>query len=178
MTDKALKSVITCDMEGRIETFNDGAAAVFGYPAEEIIGKKRVSLFSPGLVVLEHVENWLSSAVENGSHETDTVFIRKDGSRFAAHIKITPTYKNETQIGYCGVTVPLPDVDPETVMPTASLLVRMFRWLVITRAPFLTAMIVPIILASVMAASKRITGNCRATLRMVWMTASRTCGWR
>ena len=84
MTDKALKSVITCDMEGRIETFNDGAAALFGYPAEEIIGKKRVSLFSPGLVVLEHVENWLSSAVENGAHETDTVFIRKDGSRFAA----------------------------------------------------------------------------------------------
>ena len=33
-------------------------------------------------------------------------------------------------------------------------------------------------LASVIAASKRITGNCRATCRIVWMTASRTSGFR
>jgi len=43
-----VKSVVTCDMEGRIETFNSGAEQVFGYRADEVIGKKRVSLFSPG----------------------------------------------------------------------------------------------------------------------------------
>ena len=41
-------SVITCDLEGRIETFNEGASKVFGYAPEEVIGRKRVSLFSPG----------------------------------------------------------------------------------------------------------------------------------
>ena len=45
-------SVITCDIEGRIETFNESAEIMFGYTANEIIGKKRVSLFSPGMVVL------------------------------------------------------------------------------------------------------------------------------
>ena len=45
-----VKSTITCDMEGRIETFNKGAQAIFQYTPDEVIGKKRVSLFSPGLV--------------------------------------------------------------------------------------------------------------------------------
>ena len=49
---KKMKSVITTDMEGRIETYNKGAEQLFGYEPEEVIGKKRVSLFSPGLTVL------------------------------------------------------------------------------------------------------------------------------
>ena len=51
------KSVITCVLEGRIETFSPGAAELFGFAPEEVIGKKRVSLFSPGLVVLEHIDH-------------------------------------------------------------------------------------------------------------------------
>ncbi|NIO43836.1 MAG: PAS domain S-box protein, partial [Burkholderiales bacterium] len=58
MASKSLKSVITADMEGRIETFNKGAEEIFGYSADEVIGKKRVSVFSPGLIVLGHVTNW------------------------------------------------------------------------------------------------------------------------
>ena len=52
------KSTITCDMEGRILTMNDGAVQIFGYSKEEIIGKKRVSLFSPGEIVLQNVAGW------------------------------------------------------------------------------------------------------------------------
>ena len=59
MAEKQLKSVITTDLEGRIQTFNKGAEEIFGYQPEEVIGKKRVSVFSPGLVVLGHVTNWL-----------------------------------------------------------------------------------------------------------------------
>ena len=40
-----MKSVITCDMEGRVLTMNDDAEKVFGYKKSEIIGKKRVSIF-------------------------------------------------------------------------------------------------------------------------------------
>jgi PAS domain S-box-containing protein len=80
-----MKSVITCDLEGRIETFGHDAEAVFGWTTHEVIGKKRVSLFSPGDVVLEHVPVWLKTAVAKGAHETDTVFLRKDRTRFPAH---------------------------------------------------------------------------------------------
>ena len=34
------RSVITCDMEGRVLTMNKGAEDIFGYRKEEIIGKK------------------------------------------------------------------------------------------------------------------------------------------
>ena len=32
------KSTITCDMEGVIETMNEGAEKIFGYKKEELIG--------------------------------------------------------------------------------------------------------------------------------------------
>ena len=145
---KSVKSVITCDLEGRIETFNSGAQEIFGYQPDEVIGKKRVSLFSPGLVVLGHVQNWLKTAREQGEFRSRTVFVRRDGTPFSADVLITPTFRNGQQIGYCGVTVPLPEVPPAEVMPKVSLATRIFAWLVITRAPFLTATIVPILAAA------------------------------
>ena len=101
-------STITCDLEGRIETFNKGAEQIFGYTSDEVIGKKRVSAFSPGRVVLGHVANWLSTAVEEGKFESETTFVHKDGSLIAAKVEITPTWETtdgeKTQIGYCGKT--------------------------------------------------------------------------
>jgi 1,4-dihydroxy-2-naphthoate octaprenyltransferase len=146
------KSVITCDLEGRIQTFNDAAERIFGYARGEVVGKKRVSLFSPGLVVLEHVPKWLAAAVKEGEHRGQTVFVRKDGSPFAADIRISATYKDKKHIGYCGVTVPRPDLDPRAVAPRISLATRVFRWLVVTRAPFLTATLVPVLIGAAYAA--------------------------
>ena len=59
-----IKSIITCDLDGKVETFSDGAEKLFGYTKNDVIGKKRVSDFSPGEVVLGHVVNWLDTAVE------------------------------------------------------------------------------------------------------------------
>jgi 1,4-dihydroxy-2-naphthoate octaprenyltransferase len=143
-----VKSVITCDLEGRIETFNQGAEQVFGYSADEVIGKKRVSLFSPGQVVLEHVPTWLKVAREQGEFESKTVFVRRDGTPIPALVRITPTFRDGKQIGYCGVTQVLENVDPIEVAPNISLMTRVFTWLVITRAPFLTAIIVPILVGA------------------------------
>jgi 1,4-dihydroxy-2-naphthoate octaprenyltransferase len=143
-----LKSVITCDLEGRIETFNQGAQEIFGYDPDEVIGKKRVSLFSPGLIVLGHVQNWLKTAREQGEFRSRTVFLRSDGSPFTADVRITPTFRAGKQIGYCGVTTPLPEIPPAQAMPKVTLATRVFAWLVITRAPFLTATLVPILAAA------------------------------
>lgn len=148
---KSAKSVITCDLDGKIETFNEGAEEIFGYTPGEAIGKLRVSAFSPGEVVLGHVGGWLATAVEEGAYEGDTVFVRKDGSRFPAHIRITPTFANnpETgereQIGYCGVTVPLEESAMAAAAPEISFATRVFKWLVVLRAPFLTATLVGVL---------------------------------
>lgn len=148
MKEKKVKSVITCDLEGRIQTFNKGAEEIFGYRAEEMIGKKRVSIFSPGEVVLEHVPAWLKAAKERGEFKTRTVFIRRDGSKFAAEIRITPTFNNGVHSGYCGVTQPLLGVSVAEAEPRISLMTKIFSWLVITRAPFLTATIVPVLIGA------------------------------
>ncbi|MFW5951080.1 MAG: UbiA family prenyltransferase [Gemmatimonadota bacterium] len=142
---KTVKSVITCDLDGKIETFNEGAQQLFGYTPDEAVGRLRVSAFSPGEVVLEHVGGWLATAVEEGRFETDTVFVRKDGTRFPARVRITPTFANNAetgqreQIGYCGVTVPLEATAIEDAELEISTATRIFKWLVITRAPFLSA---------------------------------------
>lgn len=152
MAERPLKSVITCDLEGRIETFNDGAERIFGYRREEVIGRKRVSIFSPGLIVLEHVPVWLKTASEQGEYSGQTVFVRRDGSRFAADVRITPTFRGGQQIGFCGVTTPREDIPVEQAMPPISFKTRLMRWLVIMRAPFLTATLVPVLIGAAWAA--------------------------
>lgn len=148
------KSTITCDMEGRIQTFNKGAEQIFGYSAEEVIGHKRVSLFSPGLVVLEHVPTWLKTASEKGEFEGQTVFKRKDGTTFGAKIRITPTYRNNQQIGYCGVTTPIEaDTQGANIMPVISPWTKLFAWMVIMRLPFLTASVIPVLIGATWAVS-------------------------
>ena len=147
-----VKSIITCDLDGKVETFSDGAASLFGYTQEEVIGKMRVSDFSDGQVVLGHVVGWLAEAVKNGEWEGNTVFLNKDGSELPCSIKITPTKgKDGEHIGYCGVTTPLEDKTADQVRPKISLMTKIFTWLVIMRLPFLTATIVPIMVGAAVA---------------------------
>ena len=147
-----LKSVITCDLDGKIETFSPGAQQLFGYTEEEIIGKGRVSDFSAGQIVLGHVVNWLAESVEKGSWEGDTVFLHKDGHEMPCKIKITPTKDGDgNHIGYCGVTSVLSNKTPEEVRPQISFATKLFSWMVIMRLPFLTATIVPILLGAAVA---------------------------
>ena len=149
---KNIKSVITCDLDGKIQTYSEGAAKVFGYDEAEVIGKMRVSDFSDGQVVLGHVIGWLDESVKKGKWEGETAFIRKDGSEFSARIKITPTKdKNGEHIGYCGVTTPLKDKVPDEVRPKIDLMTKIFTWVVIMRLPFLSATIMPILVGAAVA---------------------------
>ena len=149
---KNIKSVITCDLDGKIQTYSEGAAKVFGYDEAEVIGKMRVSDFSDGQVVLGHVIGWLDESVKKGKWEGETAFIRKDGSEFSARIKITPTKdKDGEHIGYCGVTTPLKEKVPDEVRPKIDLMTKIFTWVVIMRLPFLSATIMPILVGAAVA---------------------------
>ena len=140
-----LKSVITCDLDGKIETLSEGAVKLFGYSEREMIGKGRVSDFSDGQIVLGHVANWLNEAVIKGAWEGNTVFLHKNGKEIPCHIKITPTKGKEGEhIGYCGVTTLLKNKTPDEVRPKISILTKIFTWMVIMRLPFLSATFVPI----------------------------------
>ena len=89
-----MKRVITCDMEGRVITMNNDAESIFGYSKSEIIGKKRISIFSPGEIVIQNVGNWLATADKFGEYVGQTYFLKKDGSKINAKIRITPTFSD------------------------------------------------------------------------------------
>lgn len=147
-----MKSVITCDMEGRVLTMNNGSVKLFGYEKDEIIGKKRVSFFSPGEIVLQNVATWLSQSIETGKYDTETNFVRKDGSTFSAKIKITPLYKNgrdQAPTGYCGIT----EVIEKDVKVPIKFTTKLIKALAITRMPFLSAVLMPCFIAAAYAAN-------------------------
>tara|TARA_B100000214_G_scaffold287124_1_gene216716 strand:+ start:835 stop:2148 length:1314 start_codon:yes stop_codon:yes gene_type:complete len=130
-------------MEGLITNLNDGAIKMFGYDSKELVGIKRVSIFSPGEIVLQNVLGWLKSANQTGEHTTKTNFIRKDGSQFAAKIQITPNFangKNNPQTGYCGVTEEI----SEEVNVKINFLTKIIKGVAITRVGFASASLFPI----------------------------------
>ena len=131
-------------MEGVIETINPDGEKLFGYSKEELVGKKRVSLFSAGEIVIQNVGMWLSKANKNGQYSTKTYFINKNGKKFNAQIKITPTFangKNNPQTGYCGITVP---IEEEVNIPIKFSTI-FIKWVfAITRGGFTSASLFPI----------------------------------
>lgn len=138
-----MKSIITCDMEGIIKTMNNAAEEIFGYSKSELIGKQRVSLFSPGEIVLQNVPTWLDIASKKGEYSGKTIFVNKLGQKINARIKITPTFSkgtNKTQNGYCGVTEL---IDDHVVVPI-SFTTKLIKFLAITRMPFSSASLLPV----------------------------------
>ena len=138
------RSVITCDMEGRVLTMNRGAEEIFGYKKDEIIGKKRVSIFSPGEIVIQNVANWLGTADKMGEFVGKTYFLKKDGSKINAKIRITPLFgdgKDKPQTGYCGETT----VIDEIVEVPINFLTKVIKGVAITRVPFTSASIFPML---------------------------------
>ena len=149
-----MKSIIICDLEGVIEKINPDGEKLFGYSKEELVGKKRVSLFSAGEIVIQNVGNWLASAIKDGEHNTKTYFIRKDGKKFNAAIKISPTFsngKNNPQTGYCGITIP---INEEVKIPIKFSTIFIKWAFAITRGGFTSASLFPIFaIAAFMAGS-------------------------
>ena len=139
-----MKSIIICDMEGIIERINPEGEKLFGYKKDELIGKKRVSLFSAGEIVIQNVGMWLSQANKHGEYITKTYFINKNGKKFNAEIKITPTFangKNNPQTGYCGITIP---IEEEVKIPIKFSTIFIKWAFAITRGGFTSASIFPI----------------------------------
>ena len=134
-------------MEGVIQEMNSGALEMFGYSKEELIGIKRVSIFSPGEIVIQNVLGWLQEANKHGKSIVKTNFVRKDGSYFNAEIIITPNFangKDKPQTGYCGITKEI----KEDVNIPISLTTKIIKGIAITRGGFTLASILPMVIVS------------------------------
>ncbi|HSE59245.1 MAG TPA: PAS domain S-box protein [Nitrospiraceae bacterium] len=81
-------AIIMLDPDGRVATWNAGAQRHTGYTAEEVIGMPLSLFLEPGARETARAE--LEQAAARGVYEQEGWRMRKDGSRFWAHVMTTP----------------------------------------------------------------------------------------
>ena len=170
-----MKSVIICDMEGVIQEMNNGALEMFGYSKDELVGIKRVSIFSPGEIVIQNVLGWLEEANKHGKSIVKTNFVRKDGSYFNAEIIITPNFangKDKAQTGYCGITKEI----EENVSIPISLTTKIIKGIAITRGGFTLASILPMVIVSLILSQTNSLSLANAILSIVGIICAHIFG--
>ncbi len=99
-------SVITCDLQGTVTKFTNGAQRLFGYAPDEVVGKLSVGVFHTQ-ENLALVPELLKTAVEKGIWEADLDLVRKGGHAFRAHLAVRPMFRDGTLVGFMGITRPL-----------------------------------------------------------------------
>jgi PAS domain S-box-containing protein len=82
-------AIFMLDPDGRIRTWNPGAARAKGYAAEEVIGEHISIFYTPEDRERRHPEHELQVALRDGRYEEEGWRVRKDGSRFWASVTIT-----------------------------------------------------------------------------------------
>ncbi|MDA8248386.1 MAG: CHASE3 domain-containing protein, partial [Rhodospirillales bacterium] len=102
-------AILLLDADGRILTWNEGAAIMTGYDAAEVIGRHVALLFTEEDVAAGMVERDLRSVLEgDGRTEAEGWRRRKDGTRFWVN-SVRSVVRNQAGRGI-GVTVVLRDM--------------------------------------------------------------------
>ncbi len=90
-------AIISKNLDGVITTWNAGAERLFGYTAEEVLGRPVTLLFAP-----EHhdEESRILEAISRGEHIThfETERSRKDGSRVPVSLSASPILDSGGQV--------------------------------------------------------------------------------
>ena len=83
-------AIFTTDPAGRIQTWSQGAARVFGYAPDEVVGRRLDLLFPPEAVAKGVPDQELAAARRDGRAEDEGWLVRKDGTRFWAGGRLFP----------------------------------------------------------------------------------------
>jgi PAS domain S-box-containing protein len=83
-------AIISTDLQAVIQTWNKGAERLFGYDADEVIGKSIAILLPPGH--LEDEEQRILEKIQTGEHveHYETTRIRKDGAKLDISLTVSP----------------------------------------------------------------------------------------
>jgi PAS domain S-box-containing protein len=89
IVDSSGDSIISTDLNGNVETWNDGAERLFGYEASEVIGKPLLMIYPPDR---QDEEQQILKSIRRGepvdNHET--VRRRKDGTFIDISLTVSP----------------------------------------------------------------------------------------
>ena len=98
-------AIYMLDSDGRVATWNPGAERFKGYKADEIIGEHFSRFFMPEDVEADLPGRALRIAAREGRFEAEGWRMRKDGTRFWAHVVIDPIRDEQGKLlGYAKIT--------------------------------------------------------------------------
>ena len=98
-------AIFMLDPSGQVASWNQGAERIKGYKANEIIGRHFSCFYPPEELQNGKPERELQKAIAEGHYAEEGWRIRKDGSRFWAHVEITALRDNTGKLrGFSKVT--------------------------------------------------------------------------
>jgi len=101
-------AIITCDADGLITSWSEGARRLFGWSAQEMLGQPMQQLFTPDDVDNGAPEREMAAAAQSGCASVERWHVRKDGTRFWASDELFPL-RDETGAGIAGYVKVLQD---------------------------------------------------------------------
>jgi PAS domain S-box-containing protein len=102
VTDYAIYMI---DSQGRVATWNPGAERFKGYTADEVIGEHFSRFFTPEDAASDLPGRALRIAAREGRFEAEGWRVRKDGSRFWAHVVLDPIRDEDGKLlGFAKIT--------------------------------------------------------------------------
>jgi PAS domain S-box-containing protein len=102
VTDYALYMI---DREGNVASWNSGAERIKGYRPEEVIGRHFSTFYTEEDRAAGAPARTLAIARQEGRYENEGWRVRKDGTRFWAHVVIDPIHESDgTLRGFAKIT--------------------------------------------------------------------------
>jgi len=98
-------AIFLLDGEGKVRSWNTGAALIKGYAAAEIIGQHFSKFYTPDAIASDWPGQELVLARRQGRFEDEGWRVRKDGSHFWANVVITPLFNPDGSLrGFLKIT--------------------------------------------------------------------------
>lgn len=98
-------AIYMLDVNGNITNWNPGAQRIKGYSADEIVGQHFGVFYTPEDRALDGPQQSLACAAREGRFEKEGLRVRKDGTRFWAHVVIDPIRSESGDIiGFAKIT--------------------------------------------------------------------------
>ena len=97
-------AIYMLDVDGHVISWNSGAESVKGYSELEILGRHFSCFYTAEDIADGLPFRALSTARDEGRFECEGWRLRKDGTRFQAHVVIDPIWQEEQLIGFAEIT--------------------------------------------------------------------------
>lgn len=90
-------AIISIDLEMKIRSWNKGAETLYGYAADEVIGRPATIILPPDIVDEERI---IVERIKTGEHVPphETRRLRKDGTEVHVSLRVSPIYDENSEV--------------------------------------------------------------------------------